>query len=43
MHIDNAIRVTDTHFTIGVHERYGQKEIDDTVAAIEKVAAAYST
>jgi len=43
VHIDNAIRVTDTHFTIGVHERYGQKEIDDTVAAIEKVAAAYST
>ena len=39
--IDNAVGVTDTHFNIAVHERYGRREIDDIVAAIEKVGAAY--
>ncbi|MCD4823517.1 MAG: DegT/DnrJ/EryC1/StrS family aminotransferase [Phycisphaerae bacterium] len=38
--IDNAIAVTDTHFGINMHESYGQKEVDDILAAIEKVERA---
>jgi len=40
--IDNAVAVTDTHFNIGVHENYGEREIDDILAAIDKVGAAYA-
>lgn len=39
--IDNAIKVTDMHFNMAVHENYGQKEIDDILAALEKVENAY--
>lgn len=39
--IDNAIKVTDTHFNIAVHENYGQREVNDILTAIEKVEAAY--
>ena len=41
--MDNAIAVTDTHFNVGMHERYGQREIDDILAAIEKVERAYAS
>jgi dTDP-4-amino-4,6-dideoxygalactose transaminase len=40
--IDNAIHAVETNFNIAVHENYGQKEIDDIIAALKKVAAAYS-
>lgn len=39
--LTNAIESTDTHFSIAVNERYGQQEIDDILAAIKKVEAAY--
>ena len=39
--LDNAIKVTDAHFGMEVNENYGQKEIDDIIAAIEKVEKAY--
>lgn len=39
--IDNAIKVTDTHFNIAVHENYGRREVNDILAAIEKIEAAY--
>jgi perosamine synthetase len=37
VHIDNAIAVTGTHFNIAMHESYGPQEIEDIVAAIQKV------
>jgi perosamine synthetase len=39
--IDNATKVTDSHFNMGINEQYGQKEIDDILAAIKKVEKAY--
>jgi len=39
--IANAIAVTDTHFGIGMSESYGEREIDDIIAAISKVENAY--
>ena len=40
-HVDNAIQAVESHFRITVHERYGQSEVDDIVAAVSKVAAAF--
>jgi perosamine synthetase len=42
VHVDNAIAVTDVHFNIGLHENYGEREIDDIVAALRKVEDAYA-
>lgn len=39
--VDDAIKVTDTHFSINFHENYGKKEIKDILAAIKKVEKAY--
>lgn len=39
--IDNMAAVSDCHFNIAVHERYGQAEIDDIVSALMKVEDAY--
>jgi dTDP-4-amino-4,6-dideoxygalactose transaminase len=39
--IDNAIKATDSHFGISIHEGYGQSEIDDILEGIEKVEKAY--
>jgi len=39
--IDNAISVTDSHFSIAMHENYRQQEIDDILTAIEKVEKNY--
>ena len=39
--IENAIKVTDEHFTILMHENYGTREIEDIVEAIEKVQKTY--
>ncbi|MBN1437180.1 MAG: DegT/DnrJ/EryC1/StrS family aminotransferase [Sedimentisphaerales bacterium] len=39
--IDNAIKVTDKHFNIGIHEGCGEQEIADILAAIDKVEKAY--
>lgn len=39
--IDNAIKVAEEHFNIGIHENYGPREIDDILAAFEKVEKAY--
>lgn len=39
--LPNAIRATDTHFSIAVHENYGPREIADILTAIEKVESAY--
>ncbi len=41
MRIGNAVRVTDTHFNVAVHEQYGEREIKDILAAVRKVEAAY--
>jgi perosamine synthetase len=39
--IDNAIKAAEEHFNIGIHENYGPREIDDILAAFEKVEKAY--
>ena len=39
--IDNAVRVTDTHFNVALHESYGPQEIDHILTALKKVEAAY--
>ena len=41
-HIEKAIEAVESHFNIAIHENFGQQEIDDIVAALEKVAAAYA-
>jgi perosamine synthetase len=41
-HIDNAIKAVETHFNISIHESYGDAEIEDIVAAVRKVTAAYA-
>ena len=37
----NAIRATDTHFNISIHEGYGERETGDIVAALAKVERAF--
>jgi dTDP-4-amino-4,6-dideoxygalactose transaminase len=39
--IQNAIRAVETHFNVAMHERYGEAEIDDILAAVRKVEAAF--
>lgn len=39
--LENAVRVTDTHFSVALHERYGPREVHDILAAIAKVESAY--
>jgi perosamine synthetase len=39
--VANAIRVTDEHFNIWIHERCGAREAEDIAAALRKVEAAY--
>ncbi len=39
--IENAIQAVRTNFNIAMHEKYGEEEIRDILAAIEKVTAAY--
>ncbi|OGV75152.1 MAG: hypothetical protein A2269_05800 [Lentisphaerae bacterium RIFOXYA12_FULL_60_10] len=41
--VDNAIRVTDTHFNINVNEQYTDREVDDILSAIRKVEHAFQT
>ena len=38
--LPNAVRATDEHFNLAVHENYGRPEIDDILAALDKVARA---
>lgn len=40
-HLENAIKVTDTHFNLLMNESFGQSEIDDILEAIKKVEKAY--
>lgn len=40
-HISNALQAVETNFNITIHENYGDKEIEDIIAALEKVADAY--
>lgn len=37
----NADKAVQEHFNIAIHESYGRQEIDDIVAALKKVEAAY--
>ena len=37
----NAVEATDSHFTMPVHENYGEEEVADIVKALEKVEKAY--
>ena len=37
----NAVEATDSHFTMPVHENYGEEEVADIVKALEKVEQAY--
>lgn len=39
--VDNAIRATDTHFTLGLSESWGEPEVCDILAALTKVERAY--
>jgi len=39
--ITNMAAVSDTHFNLALHERYGQPEINDVVNALIKVETAY--
>lgn len=39
--LENAIKVTDSHFNILMNESFGQSEIDDIVNALKKVEKAY--
>ena len=41
-HIDNAVQSVETHFNIGMHESYGDNEIQDIVTAVRKVEKAFS-
>ncbi len=40
--LDNAVKVTDEHFNIVMHESYGEAEIDAIHQALTKVADAYA-
>ena len=37
----NAVEATDSHFTMPVHENYGEEEVADIVKALAKVEKAY--
>ena len=37
----NAVEAAESHFTMPVHENYGEQEVADIVAALEKVEKAY--
>ena len=39
--VPNAKAADDAHFTLGFHERVGQQEVDDIVAALKKVEAVF--
>ncbi len=39
--LPNAIAVTDCNFNMGMHENYGEAEVQDIVAALAKVERAY--
>jgi dTDP-4-amino-4,6-dideoxygalactose transaminase len=39
--IDNAIRMTETHFNLWINESYGDQEIADILTVFEKVEKAY--
>jgi dTDP-4-amino-4,6-dideoxygalactose transaminase len=39
--IDNAIRVAESHFNLGLHENYSSRDVADILDAIEKVEKAY--
>lgn len=39
--IDNAIKAAAEHFNVEINESYRQKEVDDILAALEKVESAY--
>jgi dTDP-4-amino-4,6-dideoxygalactose transaminase len=41
-HITNAIAAVETHFNIAICESYGDREVEDIVKAVRKVAAAYA-
>jgi len=40
-HFPNAIKATDAHFSVSVHENYTDREVRDILAAIRKVEQAY--
>ena len=40
--IDNALAAIASHFNISIHESYGDDEINDIIAAIEKLEKAYA-
>jgi dTDP-4-amino-4,6-dideoxygalactose transaminase len=40
--IQNALKAVETHFNVAMHERWADREIQDAVAAVKKVEAAYS-
>jgi dTDP-4-amino-4,6-dideoxygalactose transaminase len=40
--ISQAIQAVERHFNIAIHESYGDREVDDIVAAVCKVAGAYA-
>lgn len=40
--ISNALRAVETNFNIAVHENYSEQDTADVIAAVEKVAAAYT-
>jgi dTDP-4-amino-4,6-dideoxygalactose transaminase len=40
--IGQAIQAVETHFNIYIHESYGEREIEDTITAVRKVAGAYA-
>ena len=39
--VENALKVTEDHFTILIHENYGDQEVRDILDAVEKVEEAY--
>ncbi len=40
--VSNTIAATSEHFNVGIHENYGQAEVDDIVAAMRKCEQAYA-
>ena len=38
----NAVEATDSHFTMPVHENYGDEEVADIVKGLDKVEKAYT-
>ena len=37
----NAVEAAESHFTMPIHENYGDEEVSDIIAALEKVETAY--